>query len=121
MLKEPIAINNIHKFLLDDYLQLIDNTVKTCAKKNTSKYSDFIDLCNIVIEHHNGYKQGKGENNFYDFLAVIPTNLSIMTNGFLAGMENKRNAKELRICRLMLTEYSHELVSNLEKLKPTDE
>ena len=117
MLKIPIAINNIHKFLLDDYLQLLDTSIQTCTKTNSDKYLEYIDLCNIVIEHHNGYKTGMGENNFYDFLGIIPTNLSVMTNGFLAGMETKRNAKEIRIYRLLITEYSHGLVEKLDKLE----
>ena len=62
-----------------------------------------------------------GENNFYDFLAIIPTNISVMTNGFLAGMETKRNAKEVRLYRMMLTDYAHDLVSKLEKLELTNE
>ena len=121
MLKEPIAINNIHKFLLKEYLQFLDTTIKTCTKSNIDKYLEYIDLCNIVIEHHNGYKKGMGENNFYDFLGIIPTNLSLMSNGFLAGMETKRNAKQIRIFRLLITEYSHDLVEKLDKLEPINE
>ena len=121
MLKEPIAINDIHKFLLDDYLQLLDSTIQQCTKKHLSRYSDYIDLCNLVIDHHNGYKKGMGENNFYDFLGIIPTNLSIMTNGFLAGMETKTNSKTIRLYRLMLTEHSFALVEKLDKLESVDE
>ena len=118
MFKEPIAINNLHKYLLDEYLQLLSTAVKECTGRNISKYNDYVDIANVVIEHHNGYQKHSGSGNFYDFLAIIPTNMSIMTTGFLAGMETKRNAKELRTTRFMLTDYAHTLVSQLDKINP---
>lgn len=118
MLKSPIAINNLHKFLLVEYLELSKTTVKQCTGNNTSRYKDYIDICNVIIDHHNHYKHGSREGNFYDFLSIIPTNMSVMTAGFLAGMETKMNAKNVRTSRFMLTEYAHGLVAQLEKMDP---
>lgn len=120
MFKKPIAINNLHKILLDDYLNLLSGTIKLCTGANVSRFKDWVDICNIIIKHHNGYKKEIEPGNYFDFLAIIPTNMSIMTTGFLAGMETKRNAKTIRAYRFMLTESSHDLVEKLEKLKTPD-
>jgi hypothetical protein len=37
----------------------------------------------VLIEYHNDYGKGIKENNFYDWLMIIPINLSVATNGFL--------------------------------------
>lgn len=121
MFKEPIAINNLHEYLLKDYLDLLAVSIKECTGKNNGKFLDYIDVCNIIIEHHNGYRKHSGSGNFYDFLAIIPTNMSVMTAGFLAGMETKRNAKDLRTTRYILTEYAHDLVEQLDKIEVVNE
>ena len=71
----------------------------------------------MIIEYHNGYRKGTDEGNFTDFLSIIPTNYSCMVSGFLAGFENKENRKEVRMYRFMLSDYAHEVVSDLENLK----
>ena len=121
MFKEPIAINNLHKYLLDEYLQLLSTSIKPLTGRNVSRYNDYIDICNVIIDHHNGYKKHSGSGNFYDFLSIIPTNMSIMTSGFLAGMETKRNAKELRMTRIILTDFAYKLVDKLDKIECTNE
>lgn len=97
------------------------NTVITAVaevtKRNTSKFNDFIDVANIIIEHHNSYKHDMSEGNFYDFMSIIPTNMSVAIQGFMAGIETKRNSVKVRAYRVMLTNYAFDLVNSLGKIK----
>lgn len=117
MLKTPVPLNYEHQVLMDNYLELIMQTIKDCTGRNDAKYNDFIDVANIIIDHHNKYKKGTDAGNIYDFLSIIPTNFSIAVQGFLAGMETRRNAITLRAYRYMLTNAGYKLVSDIETIE----
>ena len=52
---------------------------------------------------------------------ILPINLSVMTNGYLAGIETKRNAAIVRSYKVILNDMLHDLVDGLEKLQPVNE
>jgi len=118
VLKKPICISIEHSVLVKDYLTTLVNAIEEVTGTNKAKFQDYIDVLNIVIEHHNGYKKHYEEaTNYYDFMSIIPTNMSIMTTGFLAGIETKRNAKKARAYRLYLNNYAFEMVDRLNNLR----
>lgn len=121
MLKKPISINYQHQVLLDRYTDTIMRTVADCTGNNESKFNDFMDVLNIVIQHHNDYRPGVENGNLYDFLSIIPTNISIAVQAFLAGMETKRNSITLRAYRYMLINAAFKLVDDLEEIELTDD
>ena len=55
MLLKPISINYQHEVALQLYLDMITSTIKDITN-NESKFKNFIDVCNIIIEHHNSYR-----------------------------------------------------------------
>lgn len=121
MFNKPITINYIHETLINDYLSLLEQTINDVTGKNESKYQDYVDIANVVIQHHNEYKHHTGLGNYQDFMSIIPTNMSIMTTGFLAGLETKRNAKKIRAYRLFLMTYCYTLVDELEQIEWNNE
>ena len=121
MLKPISSISYHHKVLLDKYTNTVVTTIAACTGRNESKFNDFIDVTNIIIEHHNNYKHDMTDGNFYDFMSIIPTNLSIAVQGFMAGIETKRNSIKVRAYRLMLTNYAYELVTELDKIQLYDD
>ena len=121
VLKTPVAINYQHQVLLENYTSTVLDTVSQCTGRNQAKYNDFLDVMNIIIDHHNQYRKGTDIGNLYDFLSIIPTNMSIAIQGFLAGLETKRNAVTLRAYRYMLTNAAFKLVSDLEQIQLENE
>jgi hypothetical protein len=117
VLKHITSINYQHQVLLDKYLNTVISTIAACTGRNTSKLNDFIDVANIIIEHHNTYKHDLSAGNYLDFMSIIPTNMSIAIQGFMAGIETKRNSVKIRAYRLMLTNYAFDLVKDLETIK----
>jgi len=89
---------------------------------NETRFNNYLDIFDIVIEYHNNYGSGVKENgNFYDWLLILPINISIMTNGYLAAIETKRNSALVRSYRLVLTEMIHDVVDKIEKLEPIND
>jgi len=121
VLDKPTCISIEHSILLKDYLDTLINGIEDITGSNKSKFQDYVDVCNVVIAHHNGYKKHSSSQNFYDFMSIIPTNMSVMTTGFLAGIETKRNAKRARAYRLFFTNYAYELVERLNNIPLQDD
>ena len=48
---------------------------------------------------------------------ILPVNISVMTNGFFAGIETKRNAATIRAYRVLLNEMLQDLIDKVEKLE----
>ena len=52
---------------------------------------------------------------------ILPINLSVMTNGYFAGLETKRNAKSIRVYKVLLDKYLEDLVLDLSELEFVNE
>ena len=86
-----------------------------------SKYKNYLEVVDIIYEYHNGYGNGVKENNFYDWLMIIPINLSVATTGFFAGIETKRNSAAIKAYKILLDQMLQETVKKLDKLELIDD
>ena len=82
-----------------------------------SKYNNYLDVVDIILEYHNNYGKGVKENNWYDWLMIIPINLSVATNGFFAGLETKSNSPTLRAYKTVLDEMVHDVTDKIDALE----
>ena len=82
-----------------------------------SKYNNYLDVVDIILEYHNNYGKGVRENNWYDWLMIIPINLSVATNGFFAGLETKSNSPTLRAYKTVLDEMVHDVTDKIDALE----
>ena len=116
---EPIYANDEHRVILDTYITMCKEFAKEVSTKN--KYNNYLEVVQIVIEYHNNYGAGTKEENFWDWLMIIPINLSVATNGFFAGVETKGNAAVVRAYRLVLDEMVQDTVSKIDKIEPIND
>ena len=86
-----------------------------------AKWKAYKEIFEIIIEYHNNYGKGLKENNYWDWLMIIPINLSVMTNGFFAGVETKGNGSKVRAYRVLLADMLIELVDKIDKLEPVND
>jgi len=96
---------------------------KEFAKEVSTKnrYENYLEVVEIIIEYHNNYGAGSKEDNFWDWLMIIPINLSVATNGFFAGVETKNNAALVRAYRLVLNELVQDTVDKIDKIEVENE
>jgi|TARA_R110002012_G_scaffold299516_1_gene498663 hypothetical protein len=118
-MQTPIYANKEHEVLVEKYITMTQEFVKDVA--NESRLANYQDIFEVIINYHNTYGDHKTKNNWHDWLMILPINLSVMTNGFFAGIETKRNAAIVRSYKVILNEMLHDLVDGLEKLEPVNE
>ena len=116
MLLKPISINYQHEIALQSYLDMITIGIKDVTK-NEEKYKDFIEVANIIIEHHNNRKDVLVLANYQDFISLIPTHFTAMINGYLTGIENEKNRNTVRLYKHLLSEEGYNFIDKVQDLK----
>ena len=117
MFKKPIYVDYKHEIIIQSYLDIVFVSIKELVGSDENKLKEFIDVANIIIEHHNNYRTATNEGNYLDFMSIIPTNFTAMINGFLVGYEDEDNRKSVRIYKQILTDYAYRVVKDLEHIK----
>ena len=116
----PIYSGEDHKSIVELYINMCKNFAEEVSTQ--TRYKNYLEVIDLIIEYSNGYGQGTQENgNFYDWIMIIPINISVATNGFFAGIETKTNAAALRAYKVVLDEMLHQTVSKLYVLEPKND
>ena len=112
---EPIYASKEHKNIIETYISMCTEFAKDVSSK--SRYNNYLDVVDTILEYHNNYGKGVRENNWYDWMMVIPINLSVATNGFFAGLETKSNSPTLRAYKTVLDEMVHDVTDKIDALE----
>ena len=118
-MRKPIYASRQHEIIIKDYMIMTKEFVKDLS--NETRFNNYLDIFDIVIEYHNNYGSGVKEDNWHDWVMILPINISVMTNGYLAAIETKRNSALVRSYRLLLSEMVHDVVDKIEKLEPIND
>ena len=116
---EPIYANNEHRVIIETYITMCKEFAKEVSTKN--RYNNYLEVVEIILEYSNHYGEGQRENNFWDWLLIIPINLSVATNGFFAGVETRSNAAVVRAYRVVLDELVQDTVNKIDKIEPIND
>ena len=118
-MRKVIYANNEHEVIMKAYLTMLKEFIKDVSTKR--RWENYLEVLDIIIEYHNNYGKGVNQNNWYDWIMILPINLSVMTNGFFAGIETKRNAAVIRAYKVLLEQMIHEVAEKLYELEPKND
>ena len=113
---KTIYSSDKHKAIIDIYINMCKEFAQDISSK--AKYQNYLEVVDIILEYHNNYGKGVKENNFYDWLMIIPINLSVATSGFFAGLETKSNSAVVKAYKVVLDQMLHETVDRIDGIKP---
>ena len=116
---KPIYANNEHEVIVGAYIAMIKEFVKDVS--NETRWRNFLEVLDILIEYHNNYGKGVRENNYWDWVMILPINLSLLTNGYFAAIETKGNSTIVRSYKVLLNDMVQDVVSKIERLEPIDD
>ena len=89
-MQNAIYSSENHKQIIEIYVEMCKQFAQEIATK--TKYNNYLEVLQLIVDYSNGYGTGVRENNFYDWIMIMPINVSVMTSGFFAGLETKGNA-----------------------------
>ena len=116
---KPIYASQEHKVIIEAYLVMCQEFAKDVSSKN--RYYNYLDVVETIVEYHNNYGSGLKENNWFDWLMIIPINVSIATNGFFAGLETNKNRSIIRAYKVVLEELILNTVDKIDNLEEPGE
>ena len=118
-MQNAIYSSENHKQIIEIYVEMCKQFAQEIATK--TKYNNYLEVLQLIIDYSNGYGTGVREINFYDWIMIMPINVSVMTSGFFAGIETKGNAAVVRAYKVVLDQMLQETVDKLDKLEPTND
>ena len=118
-MRKPIFANSEHEVIIGKYTHFMQECIRDLS--NDMRWKNYLEVYDIVIEYHNNYGAGVKENNFWDWVMILPINLSVLTNGYFAAIETKRNSAVIKTYKLLLNELLQDTVDKIEKLEPVNE
>ena len=119
-MRKTIYANEQHQQAIETYLIMCEEFVKETSTK--VRYQNYIGVIDLILEYHNNYGAGNREKgNFFDWLMIIPINVSVATNGYFAALETKGNRASLRTYRIILDELLQDTVNKIDRITPTDD
>ena len=62
-----------HEVLVEKYITMTQEFVKDVA--NESRLANYKDIFEVIINYHNTYGDHKTNNNWHDWLMILPINL----------------------------------------------
>jgi hypothetical protein len=116
---EPIYANDEHRVIIDTYITMCKEFAKEVSTK--SRYNNYLEVVEIILEYSNHYGEGQRENNFWDWMLIIPINLAVATNGFFAGVETRSNSAVVRAYRVVLDELVQDTVNKIDSIETIKE
>ena len=118
-MQKTIYANEKHQQAIETYLLMCKEFTKETSTK--ARYQNYLEVIDLILEYHNSYGAGTKEHNFFDWLMIIPINVSVATNGFFAGLETKTNRATIRAYKTVLTELVHDAVDKIDSIEPEDD
>tara|TARA_R110001592_G_scaffold252238_1_gene514944 strand:- start:6 stop:362 length:357 start_codon:yes stop_codon:yes gene_type:complete len=116
---KPIYASEEHKAIIETYIRMCQEFAKDVSSQ--SRYNNYLDVLDTIIDYHNSYGSGAKENNWYDWLVIIPINVSVATNGFFAGLETNKNRAVVRAYKTVLNEMVIDTVDKIDNLEEPSE
>tara|TARA_R110000744_G_C18985108_1_gene519823 strand:+ start:96 stop:452 length:357 start_codon:yes stop_codon:yes gene_type:complete len=118
-MQQTIYANEKHKQAIETYLLMCKEFAKETSTK--TRYNNYLEVISLILDYHNSYGSGTKEHNFFDWLMIIPINVSVATNGYFAALETKSNAAILRAYKVVLDELLNETVDKIDSISPEDD
>ena len=115
----PIYSSEEHKSIIEVYATMCKQFTQDITTQ--TRYNNYLEVVDLIVEYSNGYGEGLRENNFYDWIMIIPINLSVATAGFFAGIETKSNSAAVRAYKVVLDQMLEQTVKRLDDLEPADD
>ena len=115
----PIYSSEEHRLIVESYITMCKQFTEEVASQ--ARYKNYLEVIDLIVEYSNGYGEGVRENNFYDWIVILPINISVATSGFYAGIETKTNSAVIRAYKVVLEQLLTETITRLDEIEPDND
>ena len=117
--QDTIFVSAEHKVIMLRYYQIIDKASEMLEPTDDS-FKLLEEILLVVMDYSNSFSEER-DTYFYEWIRVIPTNMTYAVAGFIAGLKDTDNTE---ICNIYYSEVLRAASKCLESLnivEPTNE
>jgi len=116
---DTLYLSEEHKVIMFRYYERLDAAIDSLAPTKEA-YLLLDDICKVVVDYSNSFGEERDEF-FYEWIRVIPTNLTYAVGGFIAGLRNSNNSELCNIYYSEVFKAASDCLMALNIVKPDDE
>jgi len=117
--KDTIFVSAEHKVIMLRYYQNIDNALKMLQPSSDSfRLLDEIML--VIMDYSNSFSEER-DTYFYEWIRVIPTNLTYAVAGFISGLKDADNTELCNIYYSEVLQAASKCLESLNIVEPYDD
>lgn len=108
-----------HEVIMLAYYYELDEALRYVnpSKDNISLLAELID---VITDYSSSFSEDK-EEYFYEWIRIIPTNLTYAIAGFISGLKNESNVNECNISYSGVLQSASRCLTALNKIEPYNE
>ena len=117
--EDTIFVSAEHKVIMLRYYQTIDKALEMLEPTEDS-FKLLEEILLVVMDYSNSFSEEK-ETFFYEWIRVIPTNLTYAVAGFISGLKDKDNTELCNIYYSEVLRAASKCLESLNIVEPTNE
>jgi hypothetical protein len=116
---DTLYVNAQHEVIMLTYYYELDDALRY-LKPAKDKLRLLNELIDVITDYSSSFSQDKDEY-FYEWIRIIPTNLTYTIAGFIAGLKDEDNVSECNISYSGVLQTASRCLTALNEIEPVDE
>tara|TARA_R110002110_G_scaffold102193_1_gene259225 strand:+ start:1445 stop:1834 length:390 start_codon:yes stop_codon:yes gene_type:complete len=116
---DTVYVSAEHEVMMLTYYYELDDALRY-LKPSKDKLRLLNELIDVITDYSSSFSEDKDEY-FYEWIRIIPTNLTYTIAGFIAGLKDEDNVTECNISYSAVLQSASRCLTSLNEIEPVDE
>ena len=117
--RDTLYLSAEHEIIMLAYYYELDEALRY-VRPTKEKLSLLNELIDVITDYSSSFSEEKDEY-FYEWIRIIPTNLTYAIAGFIGGLKNEDNVSECNISYSGVLQSASRCLNALNKIEPANE
>ena len=117
--RDTVYVSAEHEVIMLTYYYELDDALKY-VKPPKDKLNLLSQLIDVITDYSTSFSEDKDEY-FYEWIRIIPTNLTYTIAGFIAGLKDERNVEVCNISYSAVLQSASRCLNALNTIQPLNE
>ena len=116
---DTVYVSAEHEVIMLSYYYELDDAIRY-LKPSKDKLRLLNELIDVITDYSSSFSEDKDEY-FYEWIRIIPTNLTYTIAGFISGLKDENNVSECNISYSGVLQSASRCLNSLNEIEPIDE
>jgi hypothetical protein len=116
--RDTIYCSDHHRIIIKDYYKGLREALENLEIKDTKLLNEVL---RTILNYSNEFSDNNENEYFYEWLRIIPTNMTYAISGFIAGIQNDKDKTKYQLSHLDIIENAVQCIYRLPLITLEDE